>query len=197
MGVWLPPRVSRELQEEARRHEAETRRVMFTEARYSWKREFDAQLDRIVPGMKLCQCPDPAPLDAVAQGARPGCWHVVWPGYQGGPMQVQPMVIDIVTGKPRLGGDGPPAEPGSWVFESLARGDLWNERANRERARIKREAEEARDRRRERERAAFDEECLEHYKAGTRTFVSMNRDAPWSQSVAGKRGAGRGASHSR
>jgi hypothetical protein len=69
---FLPPRVSLELQEESRRREAEATRAMVGDDRMEWKREFDAQLERVVHGMRLAFCPDPAPLDAVAQGAYPG-----------------------------------------------------------------------------------------------------------------------------
>jgi hypothetical protein len=36
----------------------------------------EAKLDRIVPGARLLYCPDPAPPDAVADGATPGRWHL-------------------------------------------------------------------------------------------------------------------------
>lgn len=189
MGVWVPPRVSRELREESRRREQQAALALHAEERWDWQKRFDAQLDRVVPGMKLARCPDPAPLDAVAQGARPGYWHVVWPGYKGGPLNVQPLTLDTDTGEPRLGGDGPGVEPGSWVFDALAKADLWSERANRERERIRREAEVARDRRLERERAERDADVLERYLAVSRTQVSLNRDTPWSQNAAGRRGA--------
>jgi hypothetical protein len=74
------------------------------------------------------------------------------------------------------------------VFDALAEADLWNERANRDRARIKREAEEAKRRREEQERRDRDAEVLERWKAVSRAQVSMNRDVPWSQNHAGRRG---------
>jgi hypothetical protein len=58
---------------------------------------------------------------------------------------------------------------------------MWSERVMRDRRRIKREAEEAKRRREEQERADFDRECLEHWKAVSRAQVSMSRDMPWTQ----------------
>jgi hypothetical protein len=189
MSLFIPPRVSRELQEESRRREMEAARAMVGDDRLAWKKEFDAQLERIVHGMRLAFCPDPAPLDAVAQGAYPGRWHLVWPGYNGGPLVLQPLVVDHATGEPSVGGDGAFVEPGSWVFDRLAEMDLWSDRVQRERRRIRREAEEAKRRREERERADAVDDILERYKAVTRAQVSMNRDTPWSQNHAGRRGA--------
>lgn len=188
MSLFLPPRVSAELQEESRRREMEAARAMVGDDRIAWKKEFDAQLEHIVHGMRLAFCPDPAPLDAVAQGAYPGRWHLVWPGFNGGPLVLQPLVIDS-AGKASVGGDGAFVEPGSWVFDRLAEQDLWSERVQRDRRRIRREAEEAKRRREEQERADADRDVLERIKAVTRTQVSMNRDTPWSQNHAGQRQA--------
>lgn len=178
MSLFLPPKVGRELMEERRRREAVALESM---RRQGWMKEFDAELDRIVPGMVIVPCPDPAPLDAAAMGFAPGRWNLVWPGYNGGPANVLPLEDD----------DGGYREPGSWVFDMLARADMWNERAMRDQRRIKREAEEAKARRLERERAERDQEVLERYAAVSRTQVSMNRSAPWSQNSAGRRGAKR------
>jgi hypothetical protein len=185
--LFLPPRVTRELQLESRRREAVALEHLQGDSQDQWRREFNAQLERIVHGMRLMWCPDPAPVDAVAQGASPARWNLVWPGYHGGPLSVQPLVLR--DGVPCIGGDGDFVEPGSWVFEQLERMDMWNERTMRERRRIREEAELAKRRRKEQERRDFDLECLEHYKATNRAFVSMSRDTPWSQNSAGRRGA--------
>jgi hypothetical protein len=103
----------------------------------------------------------------------------------GWPLTVQPLVLR--DGRPEVGGDGGFVEPGSWVFDRLAESDMWSERVMRDRRRIKREAEEAKRRREEQERADFDRECLEHWKAVSRAQVSMSRDVPWTQNSAGRR----------
>jgi hypothetical protein len=183
------PRLTRELALERAQREAATLAALEGDSRDTWRREFNAQLERVVHGMKLMWCPDPAPLDAVAQGAFPGRWNLVWPGYSGGPLTVQPLVLR--DGEPQIGGDGGFVEPGSWVFDRLAAMDMWSERAMRDRRRIKAEAEEAKRRREQQERADFDRECLEHWNAVSRAQVSMSRDMPWTQNSAGRRGAGR------
>jgi hypothetical protein len=179
----LPPRLTRKLEQERAEREAVALAALQGDSRDQWRREFNAQLERVVHGMKLMWCPDPAPLDAVAQGAHPGRWNLVWPGYSGGPLTVQPLVL--VDGEPSIGGDGGFVEPGSWVFDRLAQMDLWSERVQRERRRIKREAEEAKRRREEQERRDFDLECLEAWKAVSRTQVSMNTDTAWGQNARG------------
>lgn len=189
MTLFLPPRVSYQLTQETRRREVEAAKVMLGDGRLEWKKEFDAQLGRIVHGMQLALCPDPAPLDAVGQGAMPGRWHLVWPGFNGGPLVLQPLVVDPVTGKPRIGGDGGFVEPGSWVFDRLAEQDLWSERVQRDRRRIRREAEEAKRKREQDERADRDRDVFDRFKAVSRTQVSMSRDVPWSQNQAGARAA--------
>lgn len=184
--LWVPPVVEKRLREESARREQAALRTLSTEHRFKWKREFDAQLDRVVPGMVLAWCPEPAPLDAVAQGALPGRWHVMWPAYNGGPLvNLLPLVRDWGTGDARLGGEGDYAEPGSWVFDKLAEADMWNDRAMRDRRRIQREAEEAKRRRKEIEDAEFDLETFEHWKAVSRTQISMNRDTAWGQNARG------------
>lgn len=184
--LWTPPQVRRELAEESRRRETMALQQLVDDARWQWKREFDAQLERVMPGMRLLVCPDPAPLEAVAQGARPGHWHVSWPGVRGGPLNVQPLVLDA-DGEPRIGGEGSFVEPGSWVFDKLAEADMWNGEVMRERRRIQREAGEAKRRRKEIEAAEFDQETFERYRAVTRTQVSMNRETPWGQNARGAR----------
>jgi hypothetical protein len=188
----LPPQLTRQLELERAEREAATLAALHGDAQDRWRREFNAQLERVVHGMKLMWCPDPAPLDAVAQGAFPGRWNLVWPGFNGGPLTVQPLVLR--DGEPRIGGDGGFVEPGSWVFDLLAEADMWSERVMRDRRRIKAEAEEAKRRRQEIERAEFDRECLERWQAVSRTQVSMNRDTAWGQNARGAaqaRGAAR------
>lgn len=177
--AFVPPEVSRELLRERHRREAEAMKGVQDEQRWAWKKEFDAQLDRVVEGMKVVFCPDPAPVDAVAMGAQPGRWNLIWPGYHGAPLNV--MALETPDGEFR--------EPGAWVFDMLAENDMWSERVQRDRRRIKREAEEASRRRKEQERAAGDQEVLERFLAATRTQISMNTSTPWSQNVAGRRKA--------
>lgn len=181
--LFVPPKVVAALQEERQRREAQALDALRAEHRWGWVKEFNHELDRVVPGMKLVWCPDPAPLDAVACGAHPARWNLIWPGFHGGPLSV--LALED--------GDGGYREPGAWVFDMLARSDLWDSRVQRDQRRIRREAEVARARREERERAERDQDVLDRWLAASRTQVSMNRDVPWSQNAAGVRGRGKKA----
>lgn len=182
--MWTPPKVSAKLSDETRRREAEASKALSYERKVRWVEEFNRDLENIWPGMRLVWCPDPAPVEAVAMGARPGRWGILMPSQTGGPGSVKPI----------LGPDDSYVDPSvnaSAIFENLRQQDWWNPRVRRERERVKEEAERAAERRKQQEREERDLEVLERYLAGTRTQVSMNRDTPWSQNAAGKRGAKR------
>jgi hypothetical protein len=184
MGIWTPPAVSRELREETAQREARAQHGLQTEVSASWVQDFNRDLEAIWPGMRLVFCPDPAPVDAVAMGARPGRWGVLMPSQTGGPGSVKPI----------LGPDGEYVDPsanGSAILDGLRAGDWWNPEVKRERERAQAEAKRASEKRKQQERDQMTEEILETYLAKTRAFVSMNRDQPWTQNAAGKRAAKR------
>ena len=79
-------------------------------------------------------------------------------------------------------------EPGAWIFDMLRARDWHNADVIRDRDRAREQAERAAEKRREDDARRMNEEVLDAYLAGTRTFVSMNRDTPWTQSAAGRRG---------
>jgi hypothetical protein len=61
-------------------------------------------------------CPDPAPVDATAIGARPGRYGLLFPSVMGGPVNVI-----------RFSGPNDEfVEPGSWVFDMLRAHDWQN-----------------------------------------------------------------------
>lgn len=180
MGVWVPPTVSPKLQEETRRREAEAAQGLIDQ-QWAWVEEFNRDLEGVWPGMRLKWCPDPAPIDAVAMGARPGRWGILMPSQNGGPGSVKPIV----------GPDGGFVDPSlnaSAIFDSLREQDWWNPQVRRERDRARVEAERAAERRKQQERDERNAEVLERYLAGTRAQVSMSRDVPWTQNSAGRRG---------
>lgn len=147
-----------------------------------WVREFNSELQRIDHRLKLVWCPDPAPVEAVAAGAQPGCWHVARDNQQANaPIGLLPLQWP----------DGTPRDPGAWVFEMLKRADLWDPGVHRERERKLRELEQARERRENREREERRQELSERVRAIRETSISFDRDRPWSQNVAGRRGARR------
>lgn len=184
---WAPPKVSERLQDETQRREATAFLGLTTDDGSKWWRDWNRDLEAFMPGLRLCLCPDPAPVDAVAIGARPGRWGLLFPSMMGGPASVSAF----------SGPNDEFVEPGSWVFEMLRAHDWQNPEVLRDRDRAREAAERAAEKRREEDKRRMDEEVLEHYLAGTRAFVSMNTDTPWSQSHAGRRGVSRGDNHSR
>src|SRR3954464_1893824 len=94
MSLWVPPKLSRELTEERHRRETMALNGLQADALDNWRREFNRDLERIQPGMKLVWCPDPAPTEAVVMGARPGRWGIIMPPQQGGPAYVKPLLAE-------------------------------------------------------------------------------------------------------
>ena len=90
---------------------------------------------------------------------------------------------------PITGPDGEFVEPNSAVFERLRAGDMWNDRALMDREKRRQDAQLGLERQREREAEDRQQEILERWVAATRTSVSMNPDAPWSQNASGARAA--------
>jgi hypothetical protein len=177
--MWLPPKVSQELVEGRREFRAELEaRLVRAHLRKveSILNEFNYELRRIDPKLELVRIDGAA--DTQGLPVRPGYYHVVrW--NDGAPPSV--MIVE--------GERGEFVEPTSRLFERLAQSDLWdpgNMRLLRQRERL---AEEAAEKRKVREREERQQEILERWQAGTRTFVSMDRSAPWSQNHAGRRGA--------
>lgn len=81
------------------------RRFAASKQKREWhaKKAWDAALNAQRPGAKLAFCPDPAPDDALSQGAKPGFWHIVGIG-------------DVI---PLQDGAGMPREPGRWMLALL------------------------------------------------------------------------------
>lgn len=176
--LFVPPKVAAELVEERRRREAAALDVLRSENQWEQVKHWNRELERVEPNLKLVYCPDPAPVDAVGSGAKPGRWHIVRLN-PGAPISF------ICLETP----DGGYREPGGWMFDLLREGDLWNEQVARRREELKRRAEDAKRRDEQRRREERDAEVIEAYQAATRTQVSMNRDVAWSQNASGQRAA--------
>ena len=175
--MWTPPTVSRELRQATMLREAMAAEGLKQE-REKWVDDFNRDLDRIWQGMRLVWCPDPAPVEAVAMGAKPGRWGILMPSQTGGPASVKPIV-----GPDECFVD--PSMNASMIFDTLRRSDMWNSEVRADRRRAEREAERAAEKRKQEEREERTQDILERYLAGTRTQVSMNRDTPWAQNAAG------------
>lgn len=170
-SLWLPPSVSREQRQSTLEYQAEVFRNAQRDATIDyWTRE----LKKIDERLELIKAND----DAQAVGLIPGFYHVmlVLPD---GPPSLLPLVGD----------HGEFVEPNSRMLDLLREGDLQNPEAMRARRERDERAAAMRVRDREREREARVGHMVEHWKALTETSVSLNRDSPWTQNQAGRRGA--------
>src|SRR4051812_40108387 len=110
---FAPPKVSERLRDETQKREAHAFLGLTTDDGSKWWRDWNRDLEAFMPGLRLCKCPDPAPVDAVAIGARPGRWGLLFPSVMGGPVSVSSF-------------SGPAdefVEPGAWVFDWLRSND--------------------------------------------------------------------------
>lgn len=135
---------------------------------------WDRELQKIDRALTLIKAHD----DASVPGLIPGFWHIIRE-IEGGPPSILPLVGD----------DGEYVEPTSRMLEVLRAGDLQSPQAMRAR----REHDERKAREKERRQQAAHEERVaemsERLASLTQTRVSMSDAAPWSQGVAGRRGA--------
>lgn len=124
-------------------------------------RHFNQKLKEIDPNLELVRASE----DATAPGLKPGYWCVVR-HVPGG----QPLVIV------HQGPNGEYREPDSGLFEELRRGDMWNDRARKDREKAERKARQAREREEEREVADRVDEMTERLRSlkGTQIRVKGN-----------------------
>lgn len=170
MTLLLPDNVVRDIRAQ-RAHEIElAHRTGICE-------QFTRELQLIDPGLELVWWPE----HAAAPGFIPGRYHVVWHHPTDGLGSVEPHVDEL----------GGYREPDSSVFETVRKSDMWDDRARRDRERVRQAALDAKARREREEREEIYQEAEERWLAATRAQVSLNRDAPWHQNAAGKRGAKR------
>lgn len=177
--MWVPPKVSRELERERDEFNTQMGEMARQWQALSTMREFNHELKRIDDLLELVFVPEGA--DVSGSPCRAGYWHVLRRN-AGAPWSV--IVVED--------GQGQPVEPSSRLFEVLRRGDMWNHRSQREKARMERRAQEAEERRKVREREDRAREITERVQAATRTQVSMNTSMPWTQnnSAAARRDRG-------
>lgn len=169
--LWVPPKANQELRAA---NERATFRMLEMVHRKGVMDDFNRDLKKIDKDLELIWAPE----SADAPGLKPGRWHVMRhiPG-------APPSLIPVT------GPNGEYQEPNSALFEKLKQMDLQNERSNRERKRQQEIAEQVARRRKAQEDEERREELRDRLNAAMRTSVSMNRDARWSQNVAGRRGS--------
>jgi hypothetical protein len=103
------------------------------------KADFDRDLKQIDPHLEIVKAKD----QTTVVGLRAGFWHLVRrpPGH---PAYIKPITAN---GHP----EGPYKEPDSSVFEEAMLDDLWNDRARKANRKRMKTAEDARQRRKDRE----------------------------------------------
>lgn len=180
-GKFIAPEVARDLLAKRRQRETVASEAFDAEAQWRWVKQFNYELRAIDPLLQLVWCPDPAPVEAVAAGAKPGRFNVLRHN-EGAPLSVYPIE----------GPDGEFVEPGSGVFEMLRRADLWSAENQRERERRLKELAYRRERREETEREERNQDAFERWLAVSRTQISMDTSVPWSQNAAGRGRNGKG-----
>lgn len=168
--LFLPPSVTRELQQERMAHHA---RITALTHYAGTMDDFNTDLKQIDPYLELVKA-----KETIEAGTplKPGYWHVIRhnPG-------APPSIMTIE------GPSGEYIEPDSGVFRQLQEWcDLQNPAVNHRRRQRERDIKTAEERRRAREREDTDAEAIDRYLAATRTQVSMVPG--WAQNVAGKRG---------
>lgn len=171
MSAWVPPQYVQAREE----FEAEMReRIAYGElARVKGiLDEFNHELRRIDHLLEMVR----APADCGLTGMKPHYYHVV--RWNEGTV---PTFI-VIEGE-----NGEFVEPTSRVFDKLREGDLWDPVNLRRLQRRHKDADAAAAKMRAAENAARQEEIRERVAAVTRTQVSMNMDAPWSQNHAGSK----------
>lgn len=169
-GLYLPPRVSRDLLAQREVRDADIGVRARTDSLCD---EFNRELVKMDEHLRLIFIGD----DAGVQGAVPNRYHLSRRSPDA------PATLISITGP-----NGEFVEPGSAIFGKLAEGDLWSAKSRRERERAVEAAERARDRKHAREAEARQEELKDRFNAAFRTSVSM-ADTGWSQNASGRRGS--------
>jgi hypothetical protein len=135
--------------------------------------EFTRELCKIDVNLEMVYWPMRAPD---IHGFVNGCYHIV---------RHNPVAAGSV--EPLVDAEGQYREPGSWVFDMLAASDMWDDRAMRDRATLRKRSEQARERAKAREREDRREELRDRANAAWRASVSLT-DVPWTQAMDGRRG---------
>ena len=170
---WVPPTVSRELQQSTAEYRGEVHSLARQAGIVS---SFNRELREIDPHLQMVWFDDGVELE----GVMPGRYHLLRDA-PGVPPTLEPL----------CGPNGEFMEPNSGLFNWLRESDMWNAEARRDQERRREEARRSAERVRAREREEIREELMDRYNAHFRTSVSMNRDAAWTQNRKGRRGANR------
>ena len=119
------------------------------------------ELRQIDPYLKVVRAKPGAHIE---DGLKPDYYHII---------RIRPGTMAYV--KPVQYPDGTWHELDSYVLELVQEDDLWNDRTQRERRKIRVRAEEARQRQKERESQDRVDELNERYRSATSTMISVPR----------------------
>ena len=172
-GIWTPPRYENEIQRDQIRAGVLQMVQRFSGVMDYWTQRFREELNE-----PRCECVFFPPHAEMKHGVKPGRYHFL-----------RDNQTTIPTLIPLEAPDGTFCEPHSGHIEMLRDMDLQNPqvvRAHRER--MEREEREA-EQRKQHETEQRQEEIIDRFNAAFKTRVSFNRDTPWTQNVAGRRGA--------
>lgn len=153
--LWAPPGVG----VEARADEAELMQQVFEEQYV--RAMYEPDLKAIDPNLELRKAQNTV---TPGNGLKAGYWHII---------RHEPGFVSYVT--PLEWADGSPREPGSWMFEMMAREDMWSNRSRREVAERNRKLMEAREREERREAQDRAGEFDERWKSANSTQILVPR----------------------
>lgn len=172
--IWLPPRVTHELREGTRRHAADIDKVTYADATcVRWTRE----LRRLDPLLRMVRANDRPVLGLQLV---PGCYHIIRDN-PSAPMTVTPICNN----------EGGYMEPPGSLLDRIKATDLQNKQVERMREKVILAEKAAAEKEKDEDYERICDTALEHWKAGSQVRISMSDHVPWSQNVAGRRGARR------
>jgi hypothetical protein len=170
--LFIPPKVHKELVEERRQFAADLFNCTYVDDTcVRWNREL-RRLDHRLSMRRAYDTP------VLGMPLEPGLYHLIL-----NPEDAPPSVTPV------RGPDGGFCEPPGGLLEQLKGMDLQNVDVVRTRARIEALEKQRVERHKEELREERIDESLDRWAAVSETRVSMNRDTPWHQNAAGKRGA--------
>lgn len=172
-GLWIPPAAQRD---QARQMEGEVVQMVqrFEGLMRYWTNRLRDELndDRL----ELIFAPPTANPEV---GLEPGRYHVLRRNEPPTPPSLIP-VNDPITGGF--------VEPGAWLIEKLRRSDLQNPHVVRAAKDAEERAKKAKERQQQRELEERKEHLRDSFRSRFETSISFNRDTPWTQNAAGRRG---------
>jgi hypothetical protein len=166
--LYLPPHIIRE-----QRQKFDAAIWRNVTAQDPLAQQYTVLIQRMAPGAAIVKAHDtiydPVPL-------RPGFYHLLQK-----PIDAATQVTVLESG------DGGYAEPGDWIFDCLARGNLRERRVRDRLAEQERVADEAAAKAMRTTNEQRKERLKDIVLSATRAQVSMDRTIPWTQNSQGRR----------